>query len=143
MGNSVGRPTEYTPEVLAISNAYLDNFNTEHNHAIPSVVGLAKVLRKSRECLYNWARDENKKEFSDILDQINTDQEFELVNGGLNGTLNSNITKLALGKHGYSDKADTTIANPDGTNLEPSNNIEIARKIAFVLDKAIKAKESE
>jgi len=139
---SAGRPTEFTPEVLEIANAYLDNFKTEHKHSIPSVVGLAKVLKKSRECLYNWARDESKKEFSDILEQINTDQEFELVNGGLNGSLNSNITKLVLGKHGYSDKADTTIANPDGTNIA-STDIEIARKLAFVLDKALKDKASE
>jgi len=140
---SVGRPTEFTPEVLEIANSYLDNFRMEHGHSIPSVVGLAKVLKKSRECLYNWARDEDKKEFSDILEQINTDQEFELVNGGLNGSLNSNITKLVLGKHGYSDKADTTIANPDGSNIEVSTDIEIARKLAFVLDKALKDKASE
>ena len=38
---------------------------------------------------------------------------------------------------------DATIGNPDGTNLEPSSNIEIARKLAFVLDKALKDKESE
>lgn len=140
---SIGRPTEYTPEVLAIANEYLSNFNTEHNHAIPSVVGLAKVLKKSRECLYNWARDESKKEFSDILDQINTDQELELINRGLDGTFNSNITKLVLGKHGYHDKQDATIANPDGTNITPSTDIEIARKLAFVLDNALKTKESE
>jgi len=138
-----GRPSEYTEEVLEIAKDYLDNFRDEYEHAIPSVVGLAKVLRKSRECLYNWARDEEKKEFSDILEQINSDQEFVLVNGGLNGSLNSNITKLVLGKHGYSDKADTTIANPDGTNIAPSTDIEIARKLAFVLDKALKDKESE
>jgi len=133
-----GRPSEYSNEVLEIANAYLDNFKLEHQHAIPSLVGLAKILRKSRECLYNWARDEDKKEFSDILEQINTYQEFELINGGLTGELNSNITKLALGKHGYSDKADTTIANPDGSNIEVSTDIEIARKLAFVLDKALK-----
>ena len=38
---------------------------------------------------------------------------------------------------------DATIANPDGTNLNPSTDIEIARKLAFVLDKALKDKESE
>ena len=38
---------------------------------------------------------------------------------------------------------DATIANPDGTNLEASTDIEIARKLAFVLDKALKDKESE
>ncbi len=31
-------------------------------------------------------------------------QKYYLLNGGLAGTLNSHITKLALGKHGYSEK---------------------------------------
>lgn len=99
-----GRPTDYNDEVLEIANAYLENFNTEHNHIIPSVVGLAKVLKKSRECLYNWAKEEDKQEFSDILRKINSDQEFELVNQGLSGGFNPAITKLVLGKHGYSEK---------------------------------------
>lgn len=111
-----GRPSAYNKEVLEIANAYIDNFNTEYGHAIPSVVGLAKILRKSRECLYNWARDEEKKEFSDILENINTSQEFELINGGLTNELNSNITKLVLGKHGYSDKQDQQITGAIETN---------------------------
>ena len=120
----MARPTDYGKDVLATANAYLDNFKTEHGHAIPSVVGLAKVLRKSRECLYNWARDKKKKEFSDILAQINTDQEFELVNGGLTGELNSNITKLALGKHGYSDKQDQQVTGANGGAQEHKWTVE-------------------
>lgn len=38
---------------------------------------------------------------------------------------------------------DATIANPDGSNLESSSDIEIARKLAFVLNNALRAKESE
>lgn len=38
---------------------------------------------------------------------------------------------------------DATLANPDGSNLEPSSNIEIARKIAYVLDAAVKDKQSD
>jgi len=38
---------------------------------------------------------------------------------------------------------DATIANPDGSNIEASTDIEIARKLAFVLDKALKDKASE
>jgi len=119
----LARPSEYNKEILATANDYLDNFKEEHGHAIPSVVGLAKVLRKSRECLYNWARDEKKKEFSDILEQINTDQEFELINGGLLGSLNPNITKLALGKHGYSDKQDQKMSGAIGV-VDLSNKTE-------------------
>ena len=124
----MARPSEYNDEVLVIANEYLDNFKTEYGHAIPSLVGLAKVLKKSRECLYNWARDEDKKEFSDILEKINTDQEFELMNGGLNGDLNPAITKLALGKHGYSDKQQQEISGPDGKPQEHKWSIEVVDK---------------
>jgi len=33
---------------------------------------------------------------------------------GLSGEFNSNIAKLALGKHGYHDKQDNTLSGPDG-----------------------------
>ena len=102
-----GRPTDYTPELVDTARRYASGeWRTLHNHAIPSVAGLGKVLRKSRETLYDWAKQEEKKEFSDILRQLVSDQEFELIDGSLKGDLNSNIAKLALGKHGYSDKQD-------------------------------------
>jgi hypothetical protein len=107
----MGRPTDYTEEVLEKAKDYLTNFNTEHSHTIPSVVGLAKVLGKHKDTLYEWAKDPNKEEFSDTLRQINNDQEFELVEGGLTNKFNSSITKLALGNHGYSDKQESDITS--------------------------------
>ena len=109
-----GRPTDYSEEMLRKSRDYLDNFKEVHGHIIPSVVGLAKVLGKHADTLYEWAKHEDKKEFSDILRRINNNQHFELLHGGLSGELNSNITKLVLGKHGYHDKQDQTIAPGNG-----------------------------
>lgn len=40
-----------------------------------------------------------------ILERIELTQEIVPINGGLTGEMNSNIVKLVLGKHGYSDKA--------------------------------------
>ncbi len=97
-----GRPTKLTDELLEIARAYPDTFREEHKHTIPSAVGLARVLGISRSTLYNWA-DENA-EFLDILDNVNTQQEMELLNNGLGGAFNAQITKLVLGKHGYHDK---------------------------------------
>lgn len=136
----IGRPSLYNEEVLELSKLYIDNFKDEYEHAIPSVVGLAKILKCHRDTLYQWAKEEDKQEFSDILKRLSSNQEFELLNGGLKGELNTNITKLALGKHGYSDKQDTTVSNPDGTNLA-SSDVEIARKLAFVLNKALNDSE--
>lgn len=114
----LGRPTDYNEAILAKANEYLVNFETEHKHAIPSIAGLAKVLGKNRDTLYQWAKEEDKKDFSDILRQIVSDQELVLINKGLQGDFNSNITKLVLGKHGYHEKKDTNIkAKIDLTDL--------------------------
>jgi hypothetical protein len=40
------------------------------------------------------------------LDRILATQELKLMDGGLTGDFNSAIAKLALGKHGYSEKHD-------------------------------------
>jgi len=138
--NAVGRPSKYTPELLNKAESYLVEWENEDD-MIPSVEGLSVFINIARSTLYKWS--EEKPEFSDILERINIKQNRELINKGLSGEFNSNITKLVLGKHGYSDKADTTIANPDGSNIEVSTDIEIARKLAFVLDKALKDKASE
>ena len=70
----------------------------------PVSAGLALVLGLSRETLRLWSKDEDKKEFFGILERINQKQECVLLDNGLNGTFNSNITKLVLGKHGYHDR---------------------------------------
>jgi len=98
-----GRPTKYNNSILADANDYLENFKDEGD-VIPSVEGLSLKLNIARQTLYNWADDEDKKEFLDILENINTKQKKLLLNNGLTGEFNSNIAKLVLGKHGYSEK---------------------------------------
>ena len=123
MSNCVGRPTKYSAELLEKAQHYLDNYE-EHEEVIPSAVGLALVLDITRTTLYDWAKDEDKKVFSNILDNINKKQEQILLKNGLTNQFNSNITKLVLGKHGYNDRAqqaDTqvqVIINRDGVVLK-------------------------
>ena len=105
----MGRPTDYSDIILASSNEYLEDYE-ELGDAIPSIAGLAIHLKLSRTTLYDWAKHDDKKEFSYILDDILSKQENVLMNKGLLGEFNSNITKLALGKHGYSDKQDTNMS---------------------------------
>ena len=73
-------------------------------------MGLCDVIDRSRTSIYRWG-DENsdvyEPEFSDILEKLNTKQQKVLLNNGINGKFNSNITKLVLGKHGFHDKVDT------------------------------------
>lgn len=107
-----GRPSKYNKDILEATKEYLLNFK-KYGDEIPSIAGLAYYLNISRSTINDWRSQADKKEFSDILENILSQQERVLLNNGLNGTFNANITKLALGKHGYTDKADvTTDGNP-------------------------------
>lgn len=99
-----GRPTKYNEEIVQAAEDYLINYK-EEGHAIPSIIGMAMVLKLSKSTLYDWADQEGNK-FSGILEKCNDYQHHALINGGLKSDLNSNIVKLALGKHGYSDKVE-------------------------------------
>jgi len=123
----MARPTKYSTALLEKAQHYLDNYQ-EYGEVIPSAVGLALVLNIRRSTLYEWAKAEDKKAFTDILDNINKRQEQVLLNNGLSNKFNSNITKLVLGKHGYHDRpeqADTqiqVIVNRGGVVLKSGND---------------------
>lgn len=118
-----GRPTDYTPELLEKARSYVGGGWKAVGHTIPSHIGLGKYLGTSRDTLYDWASQEEKKEFSDILRQCMAEQQFALLNNGLDGTFNSAIAKLVLGKHGYHDKQDNTHSDRDGKPLNTILNI--------------------
>ena len=129
----VGRPSELTPEVFECAWAYLRGGYKNVPTLVPSVAGLAFVLGKSRECMYEWARQNN--EFSDILNGIAVVQEMLLINGGLSGDFNSAITKMMMTKHGYSDKIESNLTSSDGSmtpqyTITPEQFAHIARDVA-------------
>ncbi len=98
-----GRPSKYTAELLEKAVTYMGDY--KHNGSLfPSHIGLALYLDINTDTIYDWAKQKNKKEFSDILAKILQIQHEMLVGGGISGDFNSNITKLVLGKHGYSEK---------------------------------------
>lgn len=99
----VGRPTKYTPELLVKSEAYLNDYE-HHGAKFPSHIGLALYLDINTDTVYDWAKQKSKQEFSDILCKITQTQHEMLIGNGISGEYNSNITKLVLGKHGYSEK---------------------------------------
>lgn len=119
-----GRPTDYTPELVEKARDYLETYESTYEHRIPSVAGLAKVLGKSRDTLYDWAKQEDKQEFSNILRQIVSNQEFVLLDKGLGNEFNAAITKLALGKHGYHEKQDRELSGPGGGPVENKWTVE-------------------
>lgn len=117
-----GRPTKYTPELLDKAQDYLEHYE-DHGDVIPSIVGLSLVLDVCRDTIHTWVKEEGKEKFSYILGMIKAKQEQVLIKKGLTSEFNSNIVKLALGKHGYSDKQDTRLSDPDGKGLAWTINI--------------------
>ena len=120
-----GRPTDYSEEIVVKAKAYLDSCVDEEIEKgteqkpiyqvkvkLPSIAGLALHLGIARSTVYEWKKEH--KAFSDILDDILSQQEKVLLENGLSGTYNPTITKLVLGKHGYTDKQDVT---SDGKQL--------------------------
>lgn len=125
-----GRPTTYDDELLAKAKEYITVYEAQGD-MIPSVEGLAAYIERARSTLYDWASQDDKAEFSDILSEINETQKRVLVNKGLSNDFNSNITKLVLGKHGLSDKTEQEISGPDKGPIQTTsviNFIPVSRK---------------
>lgn len=114
----MARPTKYNNKILEKAEEYLTSWEDDGD-MIPSVEGLALKINIARSTIYEW--DKEKPEFSDILQRINEKQKQTLINKGLSGAFNSNITKLVLGKHGFSDKSQQEVSGADGAPLIPSS----------------------
>ncbi len=145
-----GRPTKYSEEIVEKAQAYLDQFCGQQyeermsqefvEEVIPSIEGLADHIQIARSTLYEWRDQEGKEAFSDILAAILERQCKLLMNQGLNGRFNPNIAKLALGKHGFSDKSETDVTT-QGQSLNLTE-VERKAKIAALLAKG-KANNNE
>ena len=109
----MGRPTKLTEEIIKQAENYIAGDWEKLKHVMPSAVGLAKVIGVSKKTLYNWA--DNNDDFLHILAELNTEQEFTLLNKGLTGEFNTAITKLVLTKHDYSDKVSQDVTSSDGS----------------------------
>lgn len=112
----VGRPSELNADVIECAWSYVKGGFRDVPNLIPSVAGLAFALGKSRECMYEWARQND--EFSDILSAIQTTQEMMLIDGGLSGDFNATITKMMMTKHGYSDKVENEVSGSLNMNID-------------------------
>lgn len=113
----MSRPTKYTKEQFEKAEAFVKD-STQFGYVVPSAAALAVVLGVGRKTLYNWG--DAHPEFLHMLDQLQTTQEAELLENGLKSIFNPVITKLMLGKHGYTDKQEIT--GKDGAPLMNDEN---------------------
>lgn len=115
----IGRPTTYDAEMLKKTMEYIQTGWEEKGHAFPSVTGLCQYIHRSRSIVYDWAKDPEKSEFSDMLDIINERQELIAWAKGMKGDYSASLTKLLLAKHGYHERSELTGA--DGAPLTISD----------------------
>ena len=109
-----GRPTDYSEHIQDLADDYLLTYMEGDNpQIVPTAAGLALHLGISKATVYNWSKKFSK--FLDTLDTLNAVQEVKLTNGSLKNELNSNISKLMLANHGYSDKTIVDNTSSDGT----------------------------
>jgi hypothetical protein len=114
---SAGRPSDYTPELLAKAYAYINGGYEIAGDVVPTIAGMSCELGVTRETCHAWGRDESKPEFSHILTRVMQLQERKLVNGGLKGDFNPAITKMMMTKHDYSDSTKQEITGAGGEAL--------------------------
>ncbi len=108
-----GQPTKYRPEMIGEAKAYIKRCPD----VVPSLVGLAMELDVHESTLTKWKllnpKDldsnvwPNFDEFLRIVKTVSDFQKRTALNKGADGTWNSRIAKLILGKHGYSDQKET------------------------------------
>ncbi len=119
-----GRPTDYSQSMIDLAIQYRDSFKlskeerTEllgEEEVLPSKEGLSNFLGINRDTIYSWCSQEDKKEFSDIVEQIFNNQVKTLINKGLTGEFTSPIAKVMLSKHGYREGIEQM--GKDGTEL--------------------------
>ena len=106
-----GRPTKCTPELIKEAENFIHN-HEEYGWAFPSKLGICDACDISERTLYNWAKDENKPEFLQMLEFCNREQERVAWQKGLNGEYNAGLVKLLLTKHGYSEKSHVEAQSP-------------------------------
>ena len=101
-----GRPTKYSEEIIKKTRSYIENYRN-FGEVIPSIEGLALVLKVNRDTIYEW---KNKfKEFSDMVEALQLKQTKLLLNLGLLNKINPSIAKLLLAKQGYTEKQEMEI----------------------------------
>lgn len=120
----MARPTKYSSAMVKRVYRYIREYEEKHGDAVPQIASLAVMLKISRETVYAWAKDTKKPEFSDAIRVLMAEQERALINKGLLGDYNATITKLALTRHDYKDRAESTVDMHNMTHEDWLNSLD-------------------
>lgn len=110
LSSPIGPPSKWNESIITKARHYLANYQ-DYGKNIPTVARLSQVLNISRDRIYKWAQQKDKKELKYILSELKCIQEAELLENGLTGDYNPTITKLLLSKHGYHDNPQVNQGN--------------------------------
>jgi len=128
MTNQVGRPQMYTPEQIQEIVHDLTLYIEEHDD--PTIVGFTSSYDKH---IVNKDYINNHEEFCELRKRAIEKQEAYLLSGATTNQLNPTVSifRLKQPQHGYTDRTQQEISNPDGT-LNPYNALtaEELRKLA-------------
>lgn len=106
-----GRPTTYNEEVIAKAYDYLENCPD----VIHTVVGLCIHMGRAKSLIYDWIKQDDKQELSDIVSAVNELQEQKLILGSITNELNASISKMMLSKHGHVEIKVSDNTSSDGS----------------------------
>jgi hypothetical protein len=102
MSNINGSAKLYTPELVEEIRAKLVAYIATNN--LPQVAEFAYLNKIPRQTIYEL------EGIRDLVEQMHAKKECNLVQGGLDGSMNASIVKFVLSQRGigYSDKQETT-----------------------------------
>ena len=85
----------------------------------------------SRETVYQWSKDEEKKDFSDIVRVVDEEREISLIDKALLNQINPQITKLLLSQIDIIEKKEI---KQDINILENLSDDELERQLKDLED---------
>jgi hypothetical protein len=115
-----GRPTKYNEDILIKTKEYIDScedevtsikngdgYKSKIKVKLPTIEGLCLAIDIRKETLFQWEKEDDKKEFSDLIDNLRQKQADRLINNSISGDYNPTIAKVLLTKHGYREGLET------------------------------------